>query len=134
MICSGKDTLVDGKKLVETLQRQPRSSLLYAEEIPDYEHLDLIWANDAKHKVFPKISELITSLDVHGQVPNLWWIENSNPWIVNYKIEFVSTTKDNLDLFCSFTDRITDKGSQRKMNAQTRKDSFEWQLSLLQAT
>jgi hypothetical protein len=71
-VCRGRDTLVDAKKLVETLRTQPKSSLIYAEEIPDYEHLDLIWANDATETVFSKISEILKSLDVPcGQAPNL---------------------------------------------------------------
>ena len=37
--------------------------LKHVEEIPDYEHMDLIWARDAPQKVFSKIAKLLEAYE-----------------------------------------------------------------------
>ncbi len=58
----GKDKLVMGKNLVETLQASKQVSLVHFSEIPHYEHMDLIWAKDARETVFDPVHKLILEL------------------------------------------------------------------------
>ena len=38
-------------------------NLKHVEEIPDYEHMDLIWAHDAPQKVFSKLAKLLDLIE-----------------------------------------------------------------------
>jgi len=51
----GRDTVPDNQYLVNNL---PPGSFVHCE--PDYEHLDLIWADDAAEKVFRPLMQLMT--------------------------------------------------------------------------
>jgi pimeloyl-ACP methyl ester carboxylesterase len=55
----GKDKLVQGKALVETLQASKEVDLVHHSEIPHYEHMDVVWAHDARDTVFDPIDSLI---------------------------------------------------------------------------
>ncbi|GAM22149.1 hypothetical protein SAMD00019534_053240, partial [Acytostelium subglobosum LB1] len=58
MFYGGSDTLPNTKLLLEHL---PKDKSVMVHEVPEYEHLDLIWAKDAHHKVFSKIVKLLNS-------------------------------------------------------------------------
>jgi len=53
----GQDSLVDGRRLIEELQGC--DTLMHAEEIPHYEHMDLIWATDAPKIIYSKIADVL---------------------------------------------------------------------------
>jgi len=55
----GRDKLVQGKALVETLQASKEVNLVHHSEIPHYEHMDVVWAHDACDNVFEPIDSLI---------------------------------------------------------------------------
>jgi pimeloyl-ACP methyl ester carboxylesterase len=55
----GKDRLVLGKTLVETLQASKAINLVHYSEIPHYEHMDVVWAHDARDTVFDPIDVLV---------------------------------------------------------------------------
>ncbi|KAF5000307.1 hypothetical protein FGRMN_1851 [Fusarium graminum] len=57
----GNDDLVDGKKLLRRFEkgREPHVNLVHSKVIPEYEHLDVIWAMDAVDQVFKEIREVL---------------------------------------------------------------------------
>ncbi|PSR92124.1 Alpha/Beta hydrolase protein [Coniella lustricola] len=57
----GQDNLVDGDKLLRRFARgrEPQARLIHATTIPEYEHLDVIWAMDAETKVFMEVREVL---------------------------------------------------------------------------
>ncbi|KKA27392.1 hypothetical protein TD95_000490 [Thielaviopsis punctulata] len=59
-IC-GSDGLVDGQKLLDRLQseKEPHARVVHAKVIPEYEHLDVLWAMDAPQKVNCEVSRVI---------------------------------------------------------------------------
>ncbi|ROT39717.1 sterol esterase [Sodiomyces alkalinus F11] len=58
---AGSDDLVDGRKLLRRLERgrEPHVNVVHSKVIPEYEHLDVIWAMDAPDKVFREIKEVL---------------------------------------------------------------------------
>ncbi|KAK7745381.1 hypothetical protein SLS53_002877 [Cytospora paraplurivora] len=57
----GRDNLVDGDKLLRRFERgrEPEARLVHRTVIPEYEHLDVIWAMDAEEKVFKELREVL---------------------------------------------------------------------------
>ncbi|KAK4111955.1 alpha/beta-hydrolase [Canariomyces notabilis] len=57
----GNDCLVDGDKLLRRFERgrEPHVSVVHTKVIPEYEHLDVIWAMDAVDKVFKEVREVL---------------------------------------------------------------------------
>lgn len=57
----GRDNLVDGDKLLRRFERgrEPEARLVHRTVIPEYEHLDVIWAMDAEEKVFRELREVL---------------------------------------------------------------------------
>ncbi|KAL2204972.1 alpha/beta-hydrolase [Sarocladium strictum] len=66
----GKDDLVDGAKLVRRLRsgREPYVDVVHSKTVDEYEHLDVIWAMDAKDQVFGEVREVLwkTAGDARG--------------------------------------------------------------------
>lgn len=58
---AGNDALVDGDKLLRRFQRgrEPYVDVVHQKVIPEYEHLDVIWAMDAVEKVFKEVKEVL---------------------------------------------------------------------------
>ncbi|KAJ4314727.1 hypothetical protein N0V84_008720 [Fusarium piperis] len=57
----GKDNLVDGEKLLRRFEkgREPFVDVVHSKTIPEYEHLDVIWAMDAVDQVFKEVREVL---------------------------------------------------------------------------
>lgn len=57
----GRDNLVDGNKLLRRFERgrEPHARLVFSKVIPEYEHLDVIWAMDAEREVFQELRETL---------------------------------------------------------------------------
>ncbi|KAK0386196.1 hypothetical protein NLU13_6033 [Sarocladium strictum] len=57
----GQDDLVDGAKLVRRLrsEREPYVDVVHSKTVDEYEHLDVIWAMDAKDQVFQELREVL---------------------------------------------------------------------------
>ncbi|KAH6634301.1 Alpha/Beta hydrolase protein [Chaetomium sp. MPI-SDFR-AT-0129] len=80
----GNDDLVDGDKLLRRFERgrEPHVQLVHAKVIPEYEHLDVIWAMDAPEQVFCEIREVLwKTCDVRDlcRVPK--GCEDVEPWV-----------------------------------------------------
>ncbi|KAH8675823.1 Alpha/Beta hydrolase protein [Xylariales sp. PMI_506] len=58
---AGNDDLVDGQKLLRRFERgrEPHVKIAYSKIIPEYEHLDVIWAMDAVDQVFREVREVL---------------------------------------------------------------------------
>ncbi|KAH8910959.1 alpha/beta-hydrolase [Coniochaeta sp. PMI_546] len=58
---AGNDALVDGDKLLRRFERgrEPHVDVVHKRVIPEYEHLDVIWAMDAVEKVFKEVKEVL---------------------------------------------------------------------------
>lgn len=56
LVSGEADQLVDAKRVATNVK-----NCVSFKAIPDYEHLDLIWSDDAFHKVFPHVIQLINS-------------------------------------------------------------------------
>jgi pimeloyl-ACP methyl ester carboxylesterase len=58
---AGNDALVDGDKLLRRFERdrEPYVDVVHTRVIPEYEHLDVIWAIDAVEKVFKEVKEVL---------------------------------------------------------------------------
>ncbi|KAI1333364.1 sterol esterase [Xylariaceae sp. FL0255] len=58
---AGNDNLVDGRKLIRRFERgrEPHVNVVHSKVIPEYEHLDVIWAMDAVEQVFKEIKEVL---------------------------------------------------------------------------
>lgn len=58
---AGNDALVDGDKLLRRFEkgREPFVDVVHQKVIPEYEHLDVIWAMDAVDKVFKEVREVL---------------------------------------------------------------------------
>ncbi|KAF1986094.1 alpha/beta-hydrolase [Aulographum hederae CBS 113979] len=59
--CAGSDDLVDGRRLLRRFNRgrEPYVDIVHSKVIPEYEHLDVIWAMDAMEKVGREVKEVI---------------------------------------------------------------------------
>lgn len=57
----GNDDLVDGRKLLRRFEkgREPHVQVVHSKVIPEYEHLDVIWAMDAVDQVFKEVRETL---------------------------------------------------------------------------
>ncbi|KAL6903085.1 triglyceride lipase-cholesterol esterase [Trichoderma evansii] len=57
----GDDHLVDGKRLLKRFDsgREPHVKVVHSKVIPEYQHLDVIWAMDAAEQVFREIREVL---------------------------------------------------------------------------
>ncbi|KAI9167516.1 Sterol esterase 2 [Paramyrothecium foliicola] len=57
----GNDDLVDGRRLLRRFEskREPHVKVVHRKVIPEYEHLDVIWAMDAVDQVFKEIREVL---------------------------------------------------------------------------
>ena len=58
---AGSDDLVDGRRLLRRFKRgrEPHVAVVHAKVIPDYEHLDVIWAMDSIEQVGKEVKEVI---------------------------------------------------------------------------
>ncbi|KAI1779882.1 alpha/beta-hydrolase [Hypoxylon cercidicola] len=58
---AGNDSLVDGKKLLRRFERgrEPNVKVVHSKVLPEYEHLDVIWAMDAVDQIFREIREVL---------------------------------------------------------------------------
>jgi hypothetical protein len=58
---AGSDDLVDGRRLLRRFQRgrEPHVRLVHAKVIPEYEHLDVIWAMDSIEKVGKEVRQIL---------------------------------------------------------------------------
>ncbi|KAL9469159.1 hypothetical protein ACSS6W_010853 [Trichoderma asperelloides] len=57
----GDDDLVDGERLLRRFDagREPHVRVVHSKVIPEYQHLDVIWAMDAADQVFREIREVL---------------------------------------------------------------------------
>ncbi|KAM0256245.1 hypothetical protein ACHAQJ_005116 [Trichoderma viride] len=57
----GDDHLVDGQRLLKRFEagREPHVKVVHSKVIPEYQHLDVIWAMDAADQVFREIREVL---------------------------------------------------------------------------
>ncbi|VUC34907.1 unnamed protein product, partial [Clonostachys rosea] len=57
----GQDDLVDGQRLLRRFERgrEPFVEVVHSKIIPEYEHLDVIWAMDAPDQVFKEVREVL---------------------------------------------------------------------------
>lgn len=57
----GNDKLVDGERLLKRFEsgREPHVNVVHSKVIPEYEHLDVIWAMDAVNQVFEEIRDVL---------------------------------------------------------------------------
>ncbi|KAK4129502.1 alpha/beta-hydrolase [Parathielavia appendiculata] len=57
----GSDDLVDGDKLLRRFERgrEPHVRVVHSKVIPEFEHLDVIWAMDAPDQVFKEVREVL---------------------------------------------------------------------------
>lgn len=80
----GNDCLVDGDKLLRRFERgrEPHVRVVHSKVIPEYEHLDVIWAMDAPEQVFKEVREVLwKTCDVRDlcRVPK--GCEDVAPWV-----------------------------------------------------
>jgi pimeloyl-ACP methyl ester carboxylesterase len=61
MWVAGSDALVDGKKLIERFEqgKEPQVEVVHTKVLEEYEHLDVVWALDARTRVFEEVLEVI---------------------------------------------------------------------------
>ncbi|MCJ1409006.1 hypothetical protein MMC19_003083 [Ptychographa xylographoides] len=58
---AGSDALVDGRRLLRRFERghEPHARIVHSRIIPEYEHLDVIWAMDSIDKVGSEVRDVI---------------------------------------------------------------------------
>ncbi|KAI0540667.1 Alpha/Beta hydrolase protein [Xylaria digitata] len=58
---AGNDYLVNGERLLRRFERgrEPHVKVVHSKVIPEYEHLDVIWAMDAVSQVFEEVREVL---------------------------------------------------------------------------
>ncbi|KAI0459446.1 Alpha/Beta hydrolase protein [Xylaria acuta] len=58
---AGNDHLVNGERLLRRFERgrEPHVKVVHSKVIPEYEHLDVIWAMDAVSQVFEEVREVL---------------------------------------------------------------------------
>ena len=58
---AGSDELVDGQRLLRRFarNREPHVRVVHSKVIPEYEHLDVLWAMDAVDKVGKEVRETL---------------------------------------------------------------------------
>lgn len=80
----GSDDLVDGPKLLQRLKsnREPYAQLVHSKIIPDYEHLDVLWAMDAPEQVFAEVREVLwKTCHARDKCRVPVGCENVEPWV-----------------------------------------------------
>jgi predicted transcriptional regulator len=57
----GSDDLVDGRKLIRRFEegKEPEVEVVWKKVIEEYEHLDVVWAVDARKRVFEEVAEVV---------------------------------------------------------------------------
>jgi hypothetical protein len=57
----GSDELVDGRRLLRRFEtgREPDVRIVKARVLPEFEHLDVLWAMDAEERVFGELREVL---------------------------------------------------------------------------
>lgn len=57
----GNDKLVDGERLIRRFEngREPHVNVVHSKVIPNFEHLDVVWAMDAVDQVFKEVREVL---------------------------------------------------------------------------
>jgi pimeloyl-ACP methyl ester carboxylesterase len=58
---AGNDDLVDGRRLLRRFQngREPHVQVVHSKVLPEFEHLDVIWAMDAPKEIFGELREVL---------------------------------------------------------------------------
>lgn len=58
---AGSDELVDGPRLLRRFERgrEPYARIVHSKVIPEYEHLDVLWAMDAIEKVGSEVKKVL---------------------------------------------------------------------------
>lgn len=58
---AGNDDLVDGRRLLRRFEngREPHVRVVHSKVIEEYEHLDVIWAMDAREQVFDEVRDVL---------------------------------------------------------------------------
>jgi pimeloyl-ACP methyl ester carboxylesterase len=80
----GNDALVDGDKLLRRFERgrEPHVTVVHSKVIPEYEHLDVIWAMDAPEQVFKEVREVLwKTCDVRDACRVPKGCEEVEPWV-----------------------------------------------------
>ncbi|KAI5927795.1 Alpha/Beta hydrolase protein [Camillea tinctor] len=80
---AGNDDLVDGRKLLRRFERgrEPHVKVVHSKVLPEYEHLDVIWAMDAVDQIFSEIREVLwKTCNVRDQCRVPKGCENVAPW------------------------------------------------------
>ena len=79
----GRDDLVDGAKLLRRFERgrEPHVNVVHSKVVPDYEHLDVIWAMDAPRQVFAEMREVLCkTCDARDRCRVPTGCEDVEPW------------------------------------------------------
>ncbi|KAH6984841.1 Alpha/Beta hydrolase protein [Ilyonectria sp. MPI-CAGE-AT-0026] len=85
----GTDNLVDGEKLLRRFEkgREPYVDVVHSKTIPEYEHLDVIWAMDAVDQVFKEVREVLwKTCNVRDMCRVPEGCEHVEPWKPTKKI------------------------------------------------
>ncbi|KAI1631539.1 Alpha/Beta hydrolase protein [Biscogniauxia mediterranea] len=80
---AGSDDLVDGRKLLRRFERgrEPHVKVVHSKVLPEYEHLDVIWAMDAVDQIFQEIREVLwKTCNVRDKCRVPKGCENVAPW------------------------------------------------------
>lgn len=81
---AGNDALVDGERLLRRFERgrEPHVRVVHSKVIPEYEHLDVIWAMDVIDKVGNELKEVLwKTCDVRDECRIPVGCENVEQWI-----------------------------------------------------
>lgn len=90
----GRDALVDGEKLIRRFAngREPHVNVVHSKVIPEFEHLDVIWAMDAVDQVFKEIREVLwKTCDARDACRVPLGCEDVPQWALPVKEEEVAT-------------------------------------------
>ncbi|KAI1132110.1 Alpha/Beta hydrolase protein [Nemania abortiva] len=66
---AGNDDLVNGERLLRRFDRgrEPHVKVVHSKVIPEYEHLDVIWAMDAVSQVFEEVREVLWKTNCYAR-------------------------------------------------------------------
>ncbi|KAI0841978.1 alpha/beta-hydrolase [Hypoxylon sp. FL0890] len=81
---AGNDDLVDGRKLLHRFERgrEPHVRVVHTKVLPEYEHLDVIWAMDAVDQIFQEVREVLwKTCNVRDKCRTPKGCENVAAWI-----------------------------------------------------
>ncbi|KAI1500126.1 Alpha/Beta hydrolase protein [Biscogniauxia marginata] len=87
---AGNDDLVDGRKLLRRFERgrEPHVKVVHSKVLPEYEHLDVIWAMDAVDQIFQEIREVLwKTCNVRDECRVPKGCENIGPWTPDEAVE-----------------------------------------------